>query len=284
MSLNPYSLAMLGAVLITSVLAIYAWRRRERTEALVFAWLMAAVALWSVAYGLEIAVRNYDLMKVLLIASYPGIAAIPALWLILVLACCRYDAWLAPRIMMLLFILPGLTILMIATNDLHGLFYTAVTPGVSNGYRYQALAHGPFWWLTIAYSHLAVVIGILLFAHRYYLKAASAERLRIIVLLAGAALPFIVNIAYVAGFRPHGFIDTTPVAFAGMGIILAIGVFGFRFFDIAPLALEVLFQHILQKSQRRQRILGAGGGISGQTYRSRVFAWHLSGMHTVALS
>ncbi len=234
---------MLGAGLTALLLAIYAWRHRNRIEIKVFAWLMVAVGLWSITYGLEIGSTDFDRMKLLLVMSYPGIATIPVLWLIFVVAYCRYDAWLKPRRILPLFIVPVVTVALVVTNDFHGLYYHAVTRGVVDGYRFQALGFGPFWWLHVGYSHAVVVIGMALFARRYF-KASLDDRRRIMVFMVGAALPFAVNLAYVAGFRPYGFIDSTPVAFAGMGIILAVGVFSVRVFDMTPLALDVLFQHI----------------------------------------
>ncbi|MCA1808885.1 MAG: hypothetical protein LC725_05445 [Lentisphaerae bacterium] len=234
---------MLAAGVIAGLLAGYAWQRRSRPEMLVFFWLMLAVGLWSITYGLEIGSTDFKLMKVLLAISYPGIAAVPVLWLLFAMIYCRHGDRLSPGKISLLFIIPVVTIAAVATNDFHNLFYLKVTQHASGAYRYQALQNGPLWWLNLGYSHLVVITGMLIFARRF-MHAANQERRRILVFLSGAMLPFAVNIAYVAGFKPHGFIDTTPMAFVGMGVILAFAVFRINVFDVTQPALDVLFEHM----------------------------------------
>ncbi len=244
MSLNPLTMLMIGSSVICLFLSAYAWKRRHLPTALAMSLLMAAVAVWSFFYGLELAVTDsLSLMWVALGLAHVGIVTIPVLWFIF---SCRYsgnDQWLKPSRIVLLFIMPAISVAMLATNDMHHFFYAGAEIGRFAGITYLSLDTGPFWWIFIAYSYLWVVAGLAVML-RMLFKVAGAYRFRIGCLLAGALLPFVVNVAYVTGFELYGFLNLTPAAFAVMGIIYVSGVYTVDLFDINPVAVDLLLDSI----------------------------------------
>ncbi len=246
MSLNHLSLLMMGSSLLCLFLSSYAWKAWKRNHdltALSLSLLVAAVAIWSFFYGLEFSLANLSLMRIAVALSYVGISAIPVLWFAFAARYSGKDQWLKPSNIALLFIIPAISVAMVATNGMHGLFYSTVELGLSNGYTFLRLQMGPFWWVNILYSYVWVVAGMVLMI-RMFLKASGMNRIRIGFLLASALLPYAVNLAYVSGFRPYGFLDLTPAAFAVTGLILTVGIFTMNLFDINPVALDVLFDSI----------------------------------------
>ena len=53
--------------------------------------------------------------------------------------------------------------------------------------------------------------------------------------------PYMVNVLYILGVRPYGFLDITPIALTITSILLTIGIFYYRIFKITPMALDTLF-------------------------------------------
>ncbi|MBE9506191.1 MAG: PAS domain-containing protein [Chloroflexi bacterium] len=246
MSLNHLSLLMMGSSLICLFLSSYAWnawKRKHDLTALSLSLLVAAVAIWSFFYGLEFSLAKLSLMRVAVAVSYVGIAAIPVLWFVFAARYSGNDQWLKPSNIALLFIIPAVSVAMVATNGMHGLFYSTIELGLSDGYTFLRLQMGPFWWVNIVYSYVWVIAGLVLMI-RMLLKASGMNRLRIGLILAGALFPYAVNMAYVSGFRPYGFLDLTPAAFAVTGLMLTVGIFTMNLFDINPVARDMLFDSI----------------------------------------
>ena len=276
MAYNALSLWMILSSIISAFLSCLAWRRRESPVTLSLSILLASVAVWSFFYGLELASTDLNTMMWMAVFEYVGIATVPILWMLFVARYTGGDRWLNPLNIGLLLIIPACSVVLVATNDIHHLFYSVTVVERSSGYRFLGYGAGPFWYVHIVYSYLAVIIGLLLIL-RLLLQVSPMNRFRAGCFLAGALLPFAVNIAYVFGFKPYGFLDITPIAFILMGIILASGVFGFQLFDIVPLALYLLFDSIpdaVLVLDRNERVLDtnrrARALLGSDAFRDRV--------------
>jgi N-terminal 7TM region of histidine kinase len=121
---NFYALSFIIASLIPGITAIYVWRRRTAIGAKMFALLMLALTIWTLAYGLELATTTLEEMLFWIKIEYLGIATLPWIWIIFTLQYTRHENWLTWRIMSLLFIIPGLTLILNWTNKFHYLHYS----------------------------------------------------------------------------------------------------------------------------------------------------------------
>ena len=59
--------------------------------------------------------------------------------------------------------------------------------------------------------------------------------------VAGVSLPFVSNVAWVLGLTP---VDFTPIAFAAMGIVIAVDIVRFQLFDVLPVARGTVIQNM----------------------------------------
>ena len=175
--------------------------------------------------------------------AYLGIVSTPVLWLIFAARYSGNDSWLTPVNRALLFIIPVLSVALVATNNLHHLFYSSAKLQFLDGYYFQKLEAGPFFWIHVAYSYIAVIVGLVFFI-RMHFRVTNSLRLHIGFFIAGSILPYAMNIAYIAGLKPYGFLDLTPIAFIAMGVIFVFGVYAIKLFDINPLVLDLLFNNI----------------------------------------
>jgi two-component system, NarL family, sensor histidine kinase UhpB len=243
MSLSSLSVMMAGGAIICLLLAVYAWRRGRSAAARSLAFLLLSASVWALFYGLEFALTSQSHMRVALALQYPGIATVSVFWF---LFASRYSSRarnLSSWRVALLFLVPAITVGMVVTNDLHHLYYTSIAAGVVEGHTYLVLSAGPFYWIHICYSYCLLVVGSV-FMIRALFEALGTGRLRVGLLLMGVLLPFVVNVAYIAGVRPYGFVDLTPVAFVITGIAFTLGVFTIDLFDIYPVARDTLFDSI----------------------------------------
>ncbi len=243
MSFNQLSLLTIVSSMISLWLFLYAWKRRHNPVVFYLSLLLAAVTVWSFFYGLELASTDLLQMKVTATVSYLGIATTPAFWLLFAASYCGYDHWLRPLHIKLLFIIPAITIVMVASNNLHHLYYTSAELGVAMGYTYLNTAGGPFYWVHVMFSYLAIVYGLCLFVLMFF-KVPKTNRAHVFAFIAGAVLPISANFVYVMLLKPDGFFDPTSIFIIITCVFWTVGVFTNKLFDVIPLALNILFTQI----------------------------------------
>jgi len=240
---NTLSILMLCSAMGSLFLALYTFQSRKNPAMLNLSLLFMAVTTWALGYSLELASTSLPLMKFFTTFAYVGIATIPVLWLIFVARYSGNDGWLTPLNQTLLFVIPIFTIILVATNDLHHLFYAMSEKGVFGNYSVFNTAPGPFWWFHVTYSYLAILAGLWLLISLYF-RVPQTNRFAVGLFIAGLMLPYVANFAYVSGFKPYGFLDITPIAFIVMGVLLSFGAFTKRAMDVTPLAFDLLFKNI----------------------------------------
>jgi signal transduction histidine kinase/PAS domain-containing protein len=242
MNFNEPAVIMIIAAIVSLLLSNYAWKRKQYSTGIYLSLLLLSSAVWSLFYGLEIFSSNIFIMKIYLFVSYFGITSLPVFWLLFASRYTGLEKWIKPYSLILVFTIPALSIIMHATNHFHSLFYKSVTLGEIDNINYLKLEPGIFWWINIGYSHIVTVAGLILFV-QLMLKLQKGQRVPILFFLAGALIPYVVNILYIAGIRPYGFLDLTPMAFILMGFVIIFGVFTVKLFDINPLAIDLFFRN-----------------------------------------
>ena len=241
--LNQPSLLMISSSTISFFLMLHARKQKESQIAINLCWIMMATTIWSFFYGLEVASVNLTIMKVLNVFSYFGISTITVFWFIFAARYSGSDQWLTPLNTKLFFVIPAFIIMMVATNDLHYLYYSNVEFSSTSIYYFQKIDPGLFYWVHVFYSYFFFFSGLVLLI-RMFLYGSSQTRLHTVLFITASIFPLVVNLFYLIGFKPYGFLDLTPVAFLFTGIVLSIGVFAIKLFDVNPLALDMLFNHI----------------------------------------
>ena len=242
MSINQPATIMIFAAIISLLLSVYAWQKRQNSTGVFLSLLLLSTTIWSLFYSLEIFSSDLETMKVFLFVSYFGIGSLPVFWLLFAARYSGNGLWLNPFVVIMLFIIPILSIVMIATNKFHLLFYNVIESGNIDSFHYLKLTPGPLWWINIAYSHILIITGAILLI-RHYFKVEKSQRIHIQFFLLSALIPYAVNLAYLMNFRPYGFLDLTPVAFIFMGIIILLGVYKVKLFDINPVAIDLYFRN-----------------------------------------
>lgn len=242
MSFNQPGTIMLIAAFISLLLSIYAWQKKQNITGIYLSLLLLSSAIWALFYGLEILSSHLLIMKIYLFISYFGITSLPVFWLLFASRYTGTEKWINNKTLILVFTIPVLSILMHATNHFHSLFYTSVTLGEIDNINYLKLEPGIFWWINIVYSHIVTIAGLILFVQLMF-KLEKGQRIPIVFFVSGALIPYVVNVLYISGVRPYGFLDLTPMAFILMGFVIIFGVFTVKLFDISPLAVDLFFRN-----------------------------------------
>jgi diguanylate cyclase (GGDEF)-like protein/PAS domain S-box-containing protein len=201
------------------------------------------MTIWSFCYGLEISFSELSLIKTMNRFGYIGIVTAPVFWFIFALRYAKKEIQLDSYKIRLLFIVPALSLIMVTTNDLHFLFYSTIDLGISGFYHFQKTTHGVFWWVHVCYSYLALCGGLILFIKNFF-QVPRIQRWHVVMFITGAFIPLFINVCYIAGFKPYGFLDLTPFAFPFSGIMFLAAISLTNLFDVSPLTLDKVFDNI----------------------------------------
>lgn len=253
---TPQITPLLLAGLVSVFLGIYAWRRRATTGALTFTLLTLAVAVWSLAYVLEIASGDRTVKIFWAKVQYFGITGTPLAWLAFALQFTNREKWLTRRNIALFMIIPLLTLPIAWTTEWHGLLWSQINFDPEAPFEPLALSYGFWFWVNWGFANVMLVIGSGLLIDMF-LRAPRLYRMQSGLLLFVALAPWLGNAIYVLGFAPITNFDLTPVGFALSALIVAWNLFQFKLLDIVPVARSAVVE-------------GIGDGVLVIDYQNRI--------------
>jgi len=223
---------------------IFAFRHIQVHGARYFIYLTTSVEIWAFFMGLEYGVVEPTWKIVFAKFEYLGIAVIGATWLMFALNYSRRDEWLTLRNVSLMFAIPILSLIAVFTNEWHGLIWPSITPLSDFPGAGLVYEHGPAFWLIFVFNYLTLGTGTVLMIHNA-LHSRDLYRWQIVGLIASAVIPWVGNLIYILGLSPIPGLDLTPIAFSLSAIVIALSIFYFGLFDLAPIARDQLIEHLM---------------------------------------
>lgn len=238
---NIYAILLLVFGSITIALAYFIYRKGGNAVRW-FSLMMASNAIWSIAYGFELASSDISQIKMLLNIEYIGIATLPLNWFLFCLHFSGKECWYKkPLNLIAILIVPIATILAVWTNSYHHLHYVSYKMATDTPFPMIDLTPGIWYRIFTIYFYLIMACGCYLLGIKFR-KSDPIFRKQNYSLIIAATIPWIANIAYLIGIRPLGYVDATPFAFIITSFLILIGIYRFKLFDIIPLAREKVLE------------------------------------------
>lgn len=237
---TPYAAVLGITALISAGVSLAAWRRRYTcTASLPFVLLMVAITGYATDAALESAATSLAAKIVYSKLEYVASGCVITLFLLFAVQFTGKQSWLKPRNIVLLWVIPVLNMVLVATNEWHHLVWTDFLPGPvgSNQVIYQ---HGPgfFWVMAWVYLYTNLAGFFLIQAA---LQPSLLHRQQSRLMLLGAVVPLVGGSLYMLNLSPPG-LNITPLSFMGTGLIYFTGFFRFHIFDLVPIARDVLIE------------------------------------------
>lgn len=237
---TPLALLVTASV-VSVVLTIYGWRHRRAPGAIPFIVLMLFVAEWALAYAFELGSTSLQSKVLWASVKYFGVVTVPVAWLFFLLQYTRREQWLTRRNIALFSIVPFVTLLLVWTNDLHGLIWKSIGLDSRGLFSMRISTYGRWFWIYASYAYVLLLIGTILIVHGL-IHSPHLYRRQTGSLLVAVLVPWIGNALYISGLNPVPNLDLTPFAFTITGLALTWSVFGFRLLDIVPVARESVIE------------------------------------------
>ncbi|MDA8137369.1 MAG: PAS domain S-box protein [Desulfobacteraceae bacterium] len=256
---QPYTLILLATVFISAALMIVVVINRPTSGAYAFALMMGALCMWAFTIIFEVIFDDPPTKNFAGNFKYLFIVTIPVAWFAFSLRYANRARYRGRKGLTLLAVIPVVTLLMVATNDLHHWMFKSITWVPVKGLIMPSRVYGPWFWVHTTYSYALIFLGFLILA-KSIIDSRQLFRRQALILLIGALAPWLCNVFFLLGTHPLPYLDLTPFAFSISGVAIAWGITRYRLLDIIPIAREIVIQSMddgLIVLDNRHRILDA---------------------------
>jgi len=232
-----------GAALVLALLLHVAWNNRRDPAARWFAATLVSLLVWAVGYCFEILATGLEGKILFANVQFLGVATVSVCWWEMVR---RYlDLRKIPRIVPpMLWLIAAATIVLAFVNPGH--IFRGAPFIVSDATPFPVLHadYGP-WYLWVLLPETALLnLGVLLLLARATIKAKRFYRRQFILLFAALAVPLAGTALYVFDLLPWSDLNLT-VALSGLsGLLMGVGLFRWRLFNIIPLAHDRVVENL----------------------------------------
>ncbi|MEM8534627.1 MAG: histidine kinase N-terminal 7TM domain-containing protein [Chloroflexota bacterium] len=239
--LYVHLLALAGS--FSSAIGLFAWRRRTIVGALPLVVLAIAIAIWSFGYVLELLTVRFETKVFWAKVQYFGIVTVALAWFGFALHVTARTQWLNKRTVPLLLISPIVILLLVWTNESHGLIWPNITLVTDGTLPILDFDHGLGFWACIAYSYIGLVAGTVLLVLTFF-RSRHLYQGQAGILLLSMLPPWMGNALYISGLNPWSLVDLTPLGFAVSCCVMAYGIFRYRLLDVVPVARDLVIENM----------------------------------------
>lgn len=231
--------AFFASSVLSFELAMHAWTKRRNAYTNAFFAVMLCAGFWSMLSGMHLVIADFDLEVLVSSIKFLFVIPLPVIWILL--AAWFTDFPVSKRLARALFVLPVVSLALLATNDVHQLFFVSNTPFEQEGFTTIERVYGQWFWVHMGYAYLMVMGAFLLFL-RKVVTSNGYVRVQALIMMMGSVLPLLVNIIYFLDPAAFLYLDWTPVSFAASGVFFFLGMFRYRMLDLIPIAREQIIK------------------------------------------
>lgn len=192
-------------------------------------WLAAIIAQAVASNLLNINPIYFDYI------AYIGICYSPIFFYILSLSFSRTKFKTTKKIL-LLFVVPTISLLVLWTNNLHHLFYIEYSTNINEA------KFGPYFTIHSIYTYFMLALGLVKLLI-YTIKNSGFFSRQSIFIFLGVLIPVLINVLGTVGIINMS-IYITPISFAIAILFFALAIFKFDFLRVAPIALQRIVDRI----------------------------------------
>jgi PAS domain S-box-containing protein len=221
--------------------AVAVWQRRDTPGATAATFLLLGLSLWSFANVAELIAIPFSLKVFWANIQYFSISSGAVLLLITALKYSSGGSRPTRKSLYLLFIIPIITIVLVWTNDWHGLMRSSTWLDTNGSTPVIGKVYGPWFWLLYIYNYALLLLGAISIARIIY-TSPLLYKAQAVTMLIGVFCPWIGNILYIVLPRTIMRYDVTPLTFTCSGVAAVLALYRFGLFDIAPAAREAVVE------------------------------------------
>lgn len=220
-------------------LCMYAFSKRgEIPGARTFIAYTAALSIYCFGYAFCLASDTLNEVKLWTTVEYIGMPFSAALGLMIVLN--YLGRRISPRTAAAMLVIPAITLIMVATNDYHQLFYKSME--LREGMPVSLVKFEIGEWYIVhgiyTFSCLLAAVGLLIGRWR---QTSLTYRLQLMVMLCGQFIPMVAAFLYLMGIAPGG-LDPVPIVMCVTSSLYIWAMVSSKLLTVVPIAKETIFE------------------------------------------
>jgi diguanylate cyclase (GGDEF)-like protein/PAS domain S-box-containing protein len=241
-----FVIVLVSNAVLAAAIAILLNRRRPAPGRNALIWMLFGLSIWAFSYAMITVFPTLEEKIFWLRIENIGILTVPVFWFLFTVQYAQVDQWLNRYTGALFFVIPLISWILIISKDGFPLYYSAVQPVSASGGP-LLIERGPWYFITAIQAYALNLIGMAVLIWRF-LHYRNIYRRQLTVLVGAVLIPVVANLFYQLAPRlapPLSIlIDLTPVSFTVTALLLSVGVFGLRLFDLIPIARHTILEHI----------------------------------------
>ncbi|HEC86521.1 MAG TPA: PAS domain S-box protein [Thermoplasmatales archaeon] len=234
------SITSLSVGIFLCVILIYLLHQYKNEKgSTFFLMLIISILVWAAAFMFEMIVSSENLMMLFAKIQYIGVSFVPVAWFSFCsIYAGKFDNIVRGRLFYLLTIIPILTIILVFTNESHGLIWSKIDFSNIGVFKMLTPIHGTWFWIHTTYSYLLIATGSLLIIWKS-LSISSTHIKRSILLISAVVLPWVANMVYL--LKMTGFDYTVLTSVASISLLF-LGVYGYKLVNVIPIARNIVIE------------------------------------------
>jgi diguanylate cyclase (GGDEF)-like protein/PAS domain S-box-containing protein len=243
LQLTPQVVPFAGAAIVLALLLHVAWSHRRDPVARWFAATLISLIVWAAGYCFEIMATGLDGKILFANIEFLGVATVSICWWEMVRRYLDFRGF--PKVLTgFLWMLAAATMAVAFLNP-GGVFRG--TPHVITGEAPFPVLHADYglwyYWVLIPVTGLLNTWTLLALALAT-IRAKRLYRRQFALLFAALAVPLVANIWYVFDLPPWQDYNLTVAASGLSGLLMGVGLFRWRLFNIIPLAHDRVIENL----------------------------------------
>src|SRR3989304_2290221 len=233
--LEPQVLSLLGFGAVSVFLAVWILRRQLRGPgAGTVSVMMLVGSLWLISSAMELANRELGAKIFWDNLQWASNAVLATVWMIYALRFTGLEHWLSRRNLALLGAVLLIAIIVIFTNEAHGLMWSGYLKADGPFIKYEKV-YGVVHWVFLAYAYLLVLSGTVL-VFLMLKRSGGLYRRQATVVLVAAFVPLLGSLLVPFKVPFSSRLEVGPLSFAVTTWVMAWSLLRFRLADILQVA------------------------------------------------
>lgn len=240
--LTAYITLICTSGVLNFYLCLYVFFRRHHYKniANLFMIYTVAISIYCFASAFGLMATTLEQIKFWTIIQYVGMPFSPPLGLLFIMQ--YVGIKMTKKRSIALLIIPFISLVMVATNDIHHLHYRVfeVDPTLGAPYIHQEI--GIWYVIHGIYTFSSMFVAFLLVLFRWK-ETSKVYRPQLIALLFGQLVPIVTAFIYLNGLTPPG-VDPVPMVLWLSSLLYLWSINSSRMFTIMPIAKDTIFNSI----------------------------------------
>jgi len=208
-----------------------------------FALLMTFTTLWTLCYVLGLSSPSLEGKIFWLRVKYIPSTVTPIIWFYFSLHFAQSKQWFNNQKLRIFAVIYSITTLVIVfTSDFHGFMWKDVW--IKPGFPEEEVIHGFYFWIYLAVSYIALLMTFFIYI-KYYFHSAKIYKRQALTMVLGSVVPMFASITFLfLKLDLVPLLDETIFSFLISEILFSWSLFGFRSFELIPIAHDLVIQNM----------------------------------------